>query len=239
MFRKVACVVVFIAGAVSVPATAVWANRPDPTIPVPQPGQSPSDGNRPPQAGPQPTNDYIVVLRDSVPDPAAVAAEQGRTHGFQASFVYTHALKGFAASIPDAAITVIQQNPRVLFVAADREVRVSPSVCTDLTTCQRTSVGVERIGGDVSSTKSGDGKGLVNVNVAVVDSGVGPHPDLNVAGGVDCTRRAGTPGGTFDDVAGHGTFVGGFIGALDNGFGRVGVAPAPTCGRSGCSAKVV
>jgi subtilisin len=159
-------------------------------------------------------------LRDSVPDAAAVAAEQGRTHGFQANFVYRHALKGYAASIPDAAIAGIQRDPRVLFVSADREIQARPPV-----SIQAISYGVNRIDGDLSSTKSDDGKGSVNVNVAVVDSGIDvdhPDPDLNVTGGVDCTRRV---GGTFDDVNGHGTMVGGFVGALDNGFGRVGVAP--------------
>lgn len=35
---------------------------------------------------------YIVVLKHGVADPASVAAAQGRTFGFEASFVYAHAL---------------------------------------------------------------------------------------------------------------------------------------------------
>ena len=62
------------------------------------------------------------------------------------------------------------------------------------------------------------------MNVAVLDSGVdATHPDLNVAsGGTTCTNDGQPP--TVDPFY-HGTFVGGVIGALDNSFGVVGVAP--------------
>jgi len=43
------------------------------------------------------TKSYIVVFKDTVLDPATVATQQGRAHGFQASFVYRWALKGYAA----------------------------------------------------------------------------------------------------------------------------------------------
>jgi subtilisin family serine protease len=60
------------------------------------------------------------------------------------------------------------------------------------------------------------------VNVAVLDSGVQTdHPDLTVQGGVNCTGD----GGGIGDVNGHGTMVGGIIGARDNSIGVVGVVP--------------
>jgi subtilisin family serine protease len=59
------------------------------------------------------------------------------------------------------------------------------------------------------------------VDVAVLDSGIAAaHPDLNLVGGVACG-----PNKTSVDGAGHGTHVAGIIGARDNGFGVVGVAP--------------
>jgi len=60
----------------------------------------------------------------------------------------------------------------------------------------------------------------MDVDIAVLDSGVGPHPDLNVAGGVNCADGTG-----FEDIDGHGTLVAGFAAAIDNAFGAVGVAP--------------
>jgi subtilisin len=166
---------------------------------------------------------YIVVLKGGADRAAAVAS--ARSLGGDVSFQYRHALNGFAVRLSDAAVVVIKSRRDVLFVAPDREfaaVAAPTTPCTDLTQCQRISNGVNRIDGDLSSTRSGDGKGSVNVNVAVIDSGTGPHPDLNVVGGVDCTRKG---DGTYNDLQGHGTLTGGFIGALDNDFGRVGVAP--------------
>ena len=63
----------------------------------------------------------------------------------------------------------------------------------------------------------------VDADVAIVDTGVSYHPDLNVAGGYNCTSsstagRGATPNG-------HGTHVAGTVAALDNTIGVVGVAP--------------
>ncbi|MET9893471.1 S8 family serine peptidase [Streptomyces sp. NPDC006465] len=84
-----------------------------------------------------------------------------------------------------------------------------------------------RVNADRSSTRSGDGRGSVHVNVAVLDTGISnAQPDLNVRGGVDCL--SGTPvvpGASFDDPDGHGTEVAGVVGAKDNGIDVVGIAP--------------
>jgi subtilisin family serine protease len=91
-------------------------------------------------------------------------------------------------------------------------------VTTDV---QTLPTGVNRIDGELSSTVSGNGSGSVNVDVAVIDTGVDlDHPDLNVVGGVNCST-----GRSFDDGNGHGSHVAGTIGARDDGNGVVGVAP--------------
>jgi len=59
------------------------------------------------------------------------------------------------------------------------------------------------------------------VKVAVVDTGVGPHPDLKVEGGYNASLF----GSGYDDDNGHGTHVAGTIGARRNDKGVVGVAP--------------
>jgi subtilisin len=57
--------------------------------------------------------------------------------------------------------------------------------------------------------------------VAVIDTGIDlDHPDLNVAAGANCTGD-----GPPDDDHGHGTYLGGIIGARNSGAGVVGVAP--------------
>ncbi len=67
---------------------------------------------------------------------------------------------------------------------------------------------------------SGNGSGAVNVDVAVIDTGISAHPDLNVVGGVNCST-----GKSYDDGNGHGSHVAGTIGAKDDSVGVVGVAP--------------
>src|SRR4051794_21341602 len=64
---------------------------------------------------------YIVVLKDSVSAPGAVASEHGRKYGVEASHLYRHALKGYAAKIPAAGLDRLLSDPRVAFVEPDRE----------------------------------------------------------------------------------------------------------------------
>ena len=62
------------------------------------------------------------------------------------------------------------------------------------------------------------GKG---VKVAVLDTGVAPHPDLVIAGGISFV-----PGvSSYNDGHGHGTHCCGVVGAKNNAIGVVGVAP--------------
>lgn len=163
---------------------------------------------------PEPTASYIVVLNDDAGDPATLAAEQTRTYGGTVRFIYTSALKGYSASLPVANAPALQAEPTVAYVMADRAVS---------TQAQTLPTGIDRIDGELSSTTSGSGGGSVNVDVAVLDTGISTnHPDLNVVGGRDCVTPA-TP--TLDDPNGHGTHVAGTIGARDDDQGVVGVAP--------------
>lgn len=76
-----------------------------------------------------------------------------------------------------------------------------------------------------------DGITGAGVKVAVVDSGIAPHSDLRIAGGVSTVGaltgnepEASLPS-AYMDTHGHGTHVAGIIGALNNGMATVGVAP--------------
>jgi subtilisin len=169
------------------------------------------------QASSGPAKGYIVVLKSTTSDPGAAASELGTALGFHATFVYGHALKGFAAPLPPSAVKVITADPRVAFLEPDTP--MSAAACPPTGQCLPNWA--NRVDADTSSARSGDGTGTVNINVAVIDSGIDfTHPDLHVVGGVNCTEGKG-----FGDPYGHGTVVAGIIGAKDNDFGVVGVVP--------------
>ncbi len=72
---------------------------------------------------------YIVVFKNSVNNPAAEAANVMRGLGGQVLHIYAGALKGFAASLPNAALQGIRNNPHVDYVEQDQTValnQVSP-----------------------------------------------------------------------------------------------------------------
>ena len=155
-----------------------------------------------------PPEGYIVVLKDDALNAPAVAADHARNFGVGLRHVYSHALKGYAAVIAPERLADVQNDPRVLFVSADRPV---------WTMAQTLPTGVDRIEGQSSS---GFASGVSGIAVAVIDTGSGPHPDLNIVGGKNCSA-----GKSFNDGNGHGTHVAGTIGAFNNANGVVGMAP--------------
>lgn len=165
---------------------------------------------------------YIVVLRDDVPSAAAVARDLAARHGVAVSHVYEAALKGFAADVPAGRLLALQLDPRVSFVEPDQ---------TAHTFAQLAPTGVQRIFA-TSNTNLGINETdeyRIDVDVAVIDTGIAEHPDLDVVRRANCTGggplKASCADNAGTDGNGHGTHVAGTIGALDNGIGVVGVAP--------------
>jgi subtilisin len=88
--------------------------------------------------------------------------------------------------------------------------------------------GIDRV--DAEKNKIGDGKGLpVNADIAILDTGVSSHPDLNVIRCLDYSSWLSpfeTPRDKpCPDDNGHGTRVAGIAAAMDNDIGVVGTAP--------------
>jgi subtilisin family serine protease len=154
------------------------------------------------------TRDVIVVFYDDERDVDGLAVQHGHAYGAEISARYHSALKGYAGKIPHARIDDVRRDPRVAFVSDDRDVEAL---------AQTLPTGVNRIDGEQSSHFASNSW---NTAVAVIDTGSGPHADLNIAGGVNCQT-----GKSFSDGNGHGTHVAGTIGAINNGSGVAGVAP--------------
>jgi subtilisin family serine protease len=158
-----------------------------------------------------PSAPYIVVLKNYVASPASVAHAQARAQHAQLGFVYSAAIKGYSATLSSAAVRALRTDPRVAAVVPDRKVHLE---------AQTLPTGINRVDGERSSTVSGNGAGSVNVDIAIIDTGIDTHhPDLNVVGGVACN------GSGYEDRNGHGTHVAGIAAARDNATGVVGVAP--------------
>lgn len=108
----------------------------------------------------------------------------------------------------------------VVMVAA-----VAPASAATNDTYNSQQWGLSSIGAmTVWSTTRGAG-----VIVAIVDSGTGPHPDLdaNIDAGVSITGGVEQTDATDVDNEGHGTHVSGIVAAIaDNALGVAGVAPA-------------
>lgn len=166
---------------------------------------------------------YIVVLKSGASEQAAEAA--AKNAGADVFLRYKHALNGYAARLSNAQLAKVAADSRVLSISPDTTVTAAASLKPPppppVQPAQTLPTGVDRVDGDRSSSRSGDSRGSVDVNVAVVDTGIDPdHPDLNVVGGQNC--RDGT---SYADGDGHGSNVAGIVGAKDDGIGVVGVAP--------------
>src|SRR5437867_1142245 len=162
-------------------------------------------GQGAPQASPK---NYVVVFHDHEQDASGHAAGHARDYGVGVSHVYRSALKGYAGTIPDARLADIRRDPGVAFVSEDRPVHA---------VAQTLPTGIDCIDGELSSHFASNSW---NIAVAVIDTGSGPHSDLSIAGGKNCST-----GASFNDGNGHGTHVAGTIGAINNAAGVVGVAP--------------
>lgn len=169
-------------------------------------------------------NSYIVVLKDDVSNPQDVANEMALQHGLNISHVYSHSIKGYSAVIPDSQLSKVLSDDRVKYADKDYIVSISapggqkgpPSGGGDKQSSSKPSqvipTGIKRINSPNIAS--------VDVDVAVIDTGISDHYDLNVVGGVNCST-----GKSYKDGNGHGTHVSGTIGAKNDQYGVVGVAP--------------
>ncbi|HET9591993.1 MAG TPA: S8 family serine peptidase [Solirubrobacterales bacterium] len=178
---------------------------------------------------------YVVTLNPSVAHPGVVGRRQAGAYGGKVEGVYRLVLNGYAAELPRSAVVALHRDPRVVSVTPDHRVELLEEEVGIETENNEgvelleatTPTGINRVFAPANKAldidKTDDLR--ANVDVAVIDTGIDfEHPDLNVAGRVNCETatclaNSGTDGNS------HGTHVAGTIAALDNGEGVVGVAP--------------
>lgn len=140
-------------------------------------------------------------------------------------------IPAMSAELTQTAINSLKQNPDVVSVEYNKQVRLldsdkSVSHKTVNINGQTEDWGIKSVKARESWDKGITGKG---VKVAVLDTGVEYyHPDLTIAGGISFVKEKkedGTIDSSYDDYNGHGTHVSGIIGAKNNNVGTIGVAP--------------
>lgn len=160
---------------------------------------------------------YVVVYKaHAVRDVSTKTRRLHATLGITPTFEYAHALKGFAARLTTAQLRALASDPAVAYTEPD--ITFTAAGMVSLAAGETEPVGIRRIGaanGSLVHTASG-------VSVAELDTGIDlANRDLNAVSGVNCIKS----GAAAQDDNGHGTNVAGIIGAEDQGWGVVGVAP--------------
>jgi subtilisin family serine protease len=157
---------------------------------------------------------YIVVFKDRVTNPAAEAANLMRGRSGQIHFTYRHAIKGFAATIQDAAYQAIRMNPNVEYIEQDQTVSLSG-------TQSNATWGLDRIDQqDLPLSKTYEyaatGSG---VYAYIIDTGIRTsHNEFigRTAGGYTAIND----GRGTNDCNGHGTHVAGTVGGTVYGVAK-------------------
>ena len=158
--------------------------------------------------------DYIVVLKDSVGSARSVASEHSRRHGAETSFVYEHALKGYAATISSGRLGAIRSDPRVKSVAADGRVSIA-------TTQSGATWGIDRIDQrnlPLSTTYTYNASGS-GVTAYIIDTGI-RSTHAQFGGRVTSGYTAISDGNGTNDCNGHGTHVAGTVGGSTHGVAK-------------------
>lgn len=149
---------------------------------------------------------YIVVFNRDVTDAPGLARRLVGAHGGTLRFTYEHAIKGFAAQLPAAAVQALERNPNVAYVEPD-------GIVTTMATQTNATWGLDRIDQrnlPLNGTYTYDFTGS-GVNVYIIDTGI--RLTHNEFGGRAFTGfDAVTAGGTANDCNGHGTHVAGTVG---------------------------
>jgi subtilisin family serine protease len=170
-------------------------------------------------------NQYIVIFKNTVKDVGSLTEKLSTeiqansltpddVSSIKVLDTFEKSMKGAVVKTSDVySLLDIVHDPNVLYVEQDQKV---------FAFAQQIPKGINRVDADLSYTRSGNGAGTVNADIAIIDTGIAyNHPDLNIYKRVDFI------GGTSlaNDQNGHGSHVAGIAAAKDNSVGVVGVAP--------------
>lgn len=186
---------------------------------------------------------YIVVFKREVAEPAALAAQLAQQQGGRLLHSYSHAIKGFAARLPAAAVAALRNNPNVDSVEQDATVSLNETLIAPPMQQSNPTWGLDRIdqaslpiNGSYNYQYRGAG-----VHAFVIDTGIlSSHVDFGTRVKAGYSAIADGKGTT--DCNGHGTHVAGTVGGSQFGVAK-GVTLVPVrvldCTGSGSNSGVI
>lgn len=155
---------------------------------------------------------YIVVFRNDVQNSSAATDQLISQFGGTVHYRYAHAIRGFAATLPAAAVAGIRNNPMVSLIEAD-------GIMSTTATQTNATWGLDRIDQQalpLNGTYTYDQTGA-GVTVYIIDTGI--RYTHNEFGG-RASKGYDAFGGDGSDCNGHGTHVAGTVGGAVYGVAK-------------------
>ena len=157
---------------------------------------------------------YIVVFKDDVSDVNAAVDEMSKNSNAKAKYVYRHSIKGFAATLPPAALENMRKNPKVRYIEQDQEVSINVTQTGATWGIDRTDQTVLPLDGTYTYESTGS-----TVDAYIFDTGI-KQDHSEFGGRAKPGYDAFVSGGPANDANGHGTHVAGTVGGSRYGMAK-------------------